>query len=158
MYVLANKGSLDLASFGIVLGRFLQRISTHCERKKTSELLFRKCKGFCCTMKILPATKTPLKTKNTVGGCAIGYSICLKDESSSINYDQVSTMVDVCMIWIPMNFCPTGGPCRSMLCCPADRVWGHRDPLNNMELRRPIDRKLIPNNQLRSQIRRLVST
>eukprot|EP00435_Cladocopium_sp_Y103_P000305 s4546_g1.t1 len=29
----------------------------------------------------------------------------------------------------------------------------HRDPLNNMELRRPIDRRLIPNNQLRSQIR-----
>jgi len=29
----------------------------------------------------------------------------------------------------------------------------HRDPLNNMELRRPADRKLIPNNQLRSQIR-----
>jgi len=28
-----------------------------------------------------------------------------------------------------------------------------RDPLNNMELRRPADRKLIPNNQLRSQIR-----
>ncbi|CAK9026209.1 Elongation factor Tu (EF-Tu) [Durusdinium trenchii] len=29
----------------------------------------------------------------------------------------------------------------------------HRDPLNNMELRRPQDRRLIPNNQLRSQIR-----
>jgi hypothetical protein len=33
---------------------------------------------------------------------------------------------------------------------------GHRDPLNNMELRRPADRKLIPNNQLRSQIRCLL--
>ena len=30
---------------------------------------------------------------------------------------------------------------------------GHRDPLNNTELRRPADRRLIPNNQLRSQIR-----
>lgn len=29
----------------------------------------------------------------------------------------------------------------------------YRDPLNNTELRRPADRKLIPNNQLRSQIR-----
>eukprot|EP00931_Biecheleriopsis_adriatica_P061012 TRINITY_DN36666_c0_g1_i1.p1 TRINITY_DN36666_c0_g1~~TRINITY_DN36666_c0_g1_i1.p1 ORF type:complete len:760 (-),score=142.32 TRINITY_DN36666_c0_g1_i1:8-1945(-) len=28
----------------------------------------------------------------------------------------------------------------------------HRDPINNLELRRPADRKLIPNNQLRSQI------
>ena len=34
----------------------------------------------------------------------------------------------------------------------------HRDPLNNMELRRPQDRKLIPNNQLRSQIRVLVKS
>ena len=34
---------------------------------------------------------------------------------------------------------------------------GQRDPLNNMELRRPADRKLIPNNQLRSQIRHLVT-
>ncbi|CAE7348595.1 tuf1 [Symbiodinium sp. CCMP2456] len=29
----------------------------------------------------------------------------------------------------------------------------YRDPLNNTELRRPADRKLVPNNQLRSQIR-----
>lgn len=34
----------------------------------------------------------------------------------------------------------------------------HRDPLNNMELRRPQDRRLIPNNQLRSQIRTWAGT
>lgn len=57
------------------------------------------------------------------------------------------------------SFVPQFCSSRSARTCSfrfCDFPPGHRDPLNNMELRRPADRKLIPNNQLRSQIRCLL--